>query len=180
MDVISRHEAEIFLDIDSGTGDALLERLITDVSAMLARITGRTDWGASAERTEYADGGDNFVATDYWPISSAAIYEDQDHDFDDDSLVDSDDIHIGTDGIIWYEGYKFEDGPEAVKIVYTGGYANTAAIPEIIKAAALRQLEHEYNRRQRRGAQSQTAAGEVLPDVRSMLSQYTRNIGFAG
>ena len=180
MDVVTRQEAETFLDLPSGEGGKLLDRIIGDVSAMLAAETGREDWGASSERTEYRDGGESFVTVDYWPITSvASIYEDGDHDWGSNTLVDSGDYHAGEQGIIWLETGSFVDGAEAVKITYTGGYASASAVPEAVKAAALRQVEHEWNRRKRQGGRADIPAGQTLPEVATLLQRYTRKIPFA-
>lgn len=177
MNVVTRSEAERFLDLPSGSADALLDRLITDVSAMLATATGRRGWD-QAERTEYHDGGRSFILPYYFPIVSVELWDDSDYEWDSDTLVDSTDYRADQYGIIWAT-FNFSDAPDAVKITYTAGYANEAAIPDIIKAAALRQIEAEYNMRRRTGGQRDMQTGVVLPEVADMLVDYTRRMRFA-
>ncbi len=177
MDILSRSEAETFLEIESGSGGDFLQQLIADVSAMLAVATGRVAWGPSTERTELHDGGRPFIAPYYFPVDSVVLYEDDEYDFDD--ATDAEDYHADTHGFIWRDTDVFLDGSEVVKIVYTGGYANAAAIPDPIKTAAKRQLEYEYNLRRRTGGQrDDVKTGQVLPELTQLLSPYNRSIPF--
>lgn len=181
MNLLSKEEAEIFLDIDSGTGGDFLDAIISDVSAMIAVATGRIDWGPSEERTEYHDGGQFFILPNYFPITSVtAIYADNDYEWGDDTLVDADDYRGDAKGFIWKDWGHFTSGPEAIKITYTGGYANTAAIPEQIKVAARRQVEYEYNVRKRVGNVSEGAtSGAVLAEIHPLLINYRREVPFS-
>lgn len=194
MNVVTRQEAEAYLEEQGGElpPSGIPEDIITDVSARMAEFTGRADWGASEERTEYFDGGSQFVLVNYWPITSiSAIYDDMDLTFATDSLIDSDDYHISTkgDGVIFFKYLSTIHGYQNIKVTYTGGYANEAAVPAKVKRAGLLQIQYEVQNRtpgrflnvpgRYDSAEFNEFEGmSLLGETRALLQSYKRRIPF--
>lgn len=185
MNILSRTEAERHLQLPSGSGSDFLDAMIALVGAKFARATGREDWGESTERTEYHDGGSKYIFPKYWPITSYTIYDDINHDWAADSVLDSDDIFANNDlGILTMEAGIFSPGDRNLKLVYTAGYSSESDIPAVIKSAGLLQLETEYNKRKRAGPRPPTFQAlndnesEIIPEASAMLARYTRRIPF--
>lgn len=179
MDLVSIQQAESFLGIESGEGGNILQTIVTDVSAFLANYTGRSDWGPSSERTEYFDGGRDYVLLNYWPsVTIGSIYDDPDKDFGADTILDADDYHVDNHGIIWLRIGNLAEGVGSVKVTYTAGYASTSAIPSDLQSAALRYIEEEWNYRNRAGRGGQSIP--TMPDtVRMIVEKYRRKVPFA-
>lgn len=184
MNILSDVEAEKHLQLQSGTGGDFLDHMISLVSMKLARVTGRADWGASSERTEYHDGGSKYIFPNYWPITSFSVYDDIDHEWASDTLIDSDDIYAADNGILIQESGAFTCGDRNLKLVYTAGYASESDVPDMIKKAALLQLEHEYNKRKRSGPRPvgfQTAnaeTSEIISEALIFITPYIRKTPF--
>lgn len=184
MNVVSVQEAELHLQLQSGDGGAFLANVIKLVSTKLARYCGRDDWGPAQSRTEYHDGGSQYILPRYWPITSFQLFDDVDHVWAADTELDDDDFYATETGLIVAEGWRLSPGVRNIKLVYTAGYANTAAIPEQVRYAALVQLEREYNARKRVGKTVELGSGsaadlEILPEVAALLSPHVRRAGFA-
>jgi hypothetical protein len=186
MDVLSIEEAEavIFGDGDSGEGGNRLQDIITDISTRFALYTGRIDWGPDSSRTEYLNGGNNWLSPLYRPISSiTSIHQDPAHEWPASTLLDPDDYYIDTDdtGLIWLESGCFVNGPKTVQLIYTAGYSSTSAVPSQVKAMAKIQTLHEWNKTERAGRRNTeegTNIGELLPEVRIGLRSYMLSLPF--
>lgn len=184
MDILTVKEAEEWLEIEAGGGGFELEQMISNVSLRIARATGRIDFGPSEERTEYHDGGSRMIALNYWPITSvASIYDDSDHLWASDSLVDSTEYYVSSSnsdpGVVFMESGAFVNGFKSVKVTYTGGW-NQADIPAPIKAACRLQIEDEWTKRKSgRFSGDGTASRGLLPEVMSLISTYTRKVPVA-
>ena len=197
MDIVSRAEVAAYMGQTEFDASDLISQLIPRVSDRLASLTGRLDWGPEISRTEYFDGGTNYIRVNYWPIVSVTnIWDDNDHLWPDSSKLTAADYHVAQNpdrnGIVYIESgnttrafarvyapvrYGFEN----VKITYTGGYANTAAIPQRIKTAALLQIKFD-SLRGSSGSHSSSGRKEaplVLPEVRDLLTAYTLKVNFA-
>ncbi len=79
-------------------------------------------------------------------------------------------------GLIWID-YKPIEWDWSIRIVYTGGYANTEAVPEDLKTAALLQIRSETL--QREAAAFNSIEPAFLPEVIDLLKKYTRSTPFA-
>lgn len=181
MNVITRKEAEKYLGISIENGDPV-DILIGITSARLAEFCGRDDWGPATERTEYFDGNTGMLLAKVWPlVSVVSINDDPEHDWDADTVIDATSYHAGSMGVIYYEYGKFLAGNESIKLVYTGGYANEAAIPSKVKKAALTQLKND-----RLGNQIVTQPLEfgtpvddgLLPEVIALMQPFVRRVMF--
>ena len=189
MDILTQQEAEAFLGLEAEAGGSELALLITDVSLRLARHSGRTDWGPSAERTEYFDGGSGgtgtrFIMFNYWPVTAvSAVYDDIDHTWASSSLVDSSLYYVDSadtsQGVLFLESGTFVPGWKSVKVTYTGGW-NQADIPAQIKAACRAQIEAEWLRRKPGRFIAPDDPGRALmAEVRELLMPYSRRVPFA-
>jgi hypothetical protein len=170
--------------IEPGTREA---ELIASISARMASFCGRDDWGPSASRTEYRDGGLTCVAVDVWPITSiTSIHDDPDHAWASDTALDAGDYFASYDdnGVIYSEAGTFNHGKQNLKIIYVGGYADEKSVPSEIKRACIEQLKYDYIRSSAsRGiniAGAATAADEaLLPAVQAALKRWRRVEAFA-
>jgi len=155
MDMVTRQEVEAYLAAmypDQTPAAGVSPSTIADVSARLARYTGRQDWGGQSERTEYHNGDSAFILTGYWPIVSvASIYDDTEHDFAAASLVAADEYFLmqskagESNGVIAVD-YMLTAGVQNVKVTYTGGYASASVIPADLRRAAMMQIAYETQR----------------------------------
>jgi hypothetical protein len=199
MDIVTRQAAEDYMNSFEGTAlpsTGIPANLITDVSYRMAVYTGRRDWGGSESRTEYYDGGSQFLLVNYWPVTSiTSINDDISHVWADSTLLDSDAYRILTDtpvdsGIIFFEYAQTVGGVENLKVVYTGGYASQTAIPAPIQRAALMQIRYEMLRES--GGRFATLPGSnagmtdvdpvgmgIIPEARILLERFRRRRPFA-
>ena len=184
MDLVSTEEMELYLSLDSGDGGTKLSSLISSISMVMARFSGRDGWGPASSRTEYHHGGTNYIAARLFPIVSVtSINDDPDHEWSSSSVIDAADYHASTerDGMIWFSGnFTLLPGGKSVKLVYTGGYSAISAVPVDLKLAAQIQIKKEWDVLVRRGIGEPTGEpGEVLPEVRAILLNHTRKMPFA-
>ena len=124
--------------------------LITDISARMAEFTGRSDWGESIARTEYYDGGSQYLLLDFWPVTVVtSISDDTDHVWDADTLIDATEYWNGQkdNGVVYFEFFRTVKGNQNLKVVYTGGYDGTASVPVLAKRACFLQIAYEMQRR---------------------------------
>ena len=195
MDCVTREEADQYMRDQRGdlmpTG-GVPPQLITDTSRRLAEFCSRGDWGPAISRTEYKDGGGRSIMVDVWPIASiTSISEDTDHLWPSVTVLDSTVYWYEPDsatspplGIVYYEGGRFVRGTGTVKIIYAGGYASVAGVPERVKTACLLQLKYEVQRPTplpetgRAEAAAMDVTG-ILAEVRAMLAPYKRMVPFA-
>jgi hypothetical protein len=176
MNLATLQEAQQFVgfDIQDGTLEA---DMIGHVSRRIESYCGTPDF-LSAERTEYHDGGSRFLRLKHWPVTAvAAIYEDSDHVWDADSLLDTEDYYVSANehGVVSSEVGQFACGYESIKVVYTAGYPE-AAVPQPLKTALLIQLKYEIQRL-KTGRTDDDA--DLLPEVRHMLRDYRRILPIA-
>jgi hypothetical protein len=157
MDIVTKAEVEQYLSKQLGNQlpqGGVPSDLISDVSYRLARLCGRDDWGGQSERTEYHDGGSLFLFARIWPvISVASIYDDTDHVWASDTLIDASDYWfessetaIANRGIIRFEYAATVAGEKNLKFTYTGGYLKPENIPNPIRRAAMIQIATEVQR----------------------------------
>jgi hypothetical protein len=179
---VANFKSYIGQDTGSTSNDSRYEDIINNVSWRFNSITNRLLKARSI--TEYRDGnGTQEVYTDQWPINSNStsidIRIDTDRDYDTGDKVDSDSIVIySTPGRIHLEDDTFSTGPQAVKLVYNGGYST---IPYDLAYAAKEMCRLLWKKEQenRVGIKSQSYEGgsvtyeQDLPwSVRKILDLY--------
>lgn len=195
MDIVTRQQAEAYItsmghDLPS-TG--VSPDVISDVSARMARYTGRDDWGPEQSRTEYLNGNTQFLIPKFSPIVSVAgIWDDQDHVWGSDTQIDVTDYWLDQNklGVIHFEYALLMPGYQNIKLTYTGGYAASTNIPSEIQRAAMMQIDYETQ--SRIPGRFKTINGDMdvgnmdlaeglglLGDARILLQPYIRRIPFA-
>ena len=187
MKILSTEEAESFLNLPSGSGEDRLDNLIEDISLMMARASGRSDWGPQVEREEYKDGGESEIMLDFFPIKGFAtttpsiqVFDDNEHLFGPDTKIDIEDYWVTDKGIVSLEAGRFVRGHQTVKVIHTSGYINEETIPPVVKTYAKRQLEKTWNARYKSGRSTASADSlELLDEVIQGISEFRRLIPFA-
>jgi hypothetical protein len=192
MNLVTQQALEEYLG-DRIPATGIPTGLIEQVSRRMAKYCGRDDWGPKQSRTEYVDGDTRILRVRVWPIDSVTgIYDDADHAWPDSSLLASDEYWIGgaDDGIIYVESWNLSAGDQNIKIIYVGGYADEAAIPADLQAAAKLQMAYEVQK----GVPGQFSAfpgsfaGKefnameglgLLMETRSLIESYVRRVVFA-
>ncbi len=186
--LVTLDEAKEYLKIDSGNTDSdeILGLLINGISAWVAGHLGR---GLIKDtHTEYYDGdGSRELILNRRPIISVtSIHDDINRDFEDVSLVDSDSLIVLKEkGIVrafnLYGG--FTCGEANIKVVYVAGYENGVSVPNDIKLAVLRTLDHHWRNgytHRKLDVSSETVGdvtttfrdGDIPADAKAMLRPY--------
>jgi hypothetical protein len=188
MNCVTMEQATLAIgfQVDPDTEEALQ---LATTCQRLARYCGRDDWGPSAERTEYHDGGHSSILPHVWPVTSIrAIYDDTDYEWLADSLLASDEYVIDprTSNRVLYKSGCFTPGDGNIKLVYTAGYANESDVPAEIQRAALIQFKQDFQGDKATGQftpigeqQSAGEGEELLDEVKTLLSRWKRTIPFA-
>jgi hypothetical protein len=133
----TRSEVKDFLNVVAVNNDIddLINQIINRMSDAFESYCNRKF--ASADYTEYHDGGVSYIFPKNTPIIAIAeINDDSDWVFPVSSLAASGDYRILENNHVYYSGI-FESGPGSVKIVYTGGYTT---IPDDLKQAAITEI----------------------------------------
>jgi len=156
-DLITIAEYKAYAKIQSSAEDDKLTLLIPSVSALVKNYCGRTfvDYASTAttassiSATEYCSDGGFFIYTMEQPIINVVSLQTRSTPFesyttrtvDTEYVVDKQNDYIYC---LYDEVYGFSTGPNAVKIVYHGGFLD---VPEDLKLAVL-DLVRFYIRRE--------------------------------
>jgi len=175
---------------DETEHDALIEHMIEAVSTQAERFMNRVV--QRVQQTQYfdVDAGDFVFALRSTPVTSIVgtgegVWNDPTWLFT--SAVDATTYRVAAETGILYVRTGLAPGPQALKVVYTGGMAATteklmATYPDLAQAAA-RQTMFLYNTRKQIGADSISVGessvswkGDVawLPGVEEVLKSYRR------
>lgn len=175
---------------DDTEHDALIENMIEAVSVQAEKYLNRVVM--RAQQTQYfdVDGGDVVFALRATPVTSIAstgegVWNDEAWAFT--SALDATAYRVAAETGLLYFRDRLVPGPQALKVVYTGGMAATteklmATYPDLAQAAA-RQAMFLYNTRKQIGADSISVGessvswkGDVawLPGVEEVLKSYRR------
>lgn len=145
MPLCTKDEVKNYIGM-SGS-DATIDTLISDlcnrVSTTIETYCNRTF--DSTTHTEYYDGhGTDTLYTNNYPITSVSgIWEDSGREWEDSSVVDSDE-YFTTDTTIYRKLSTFIDYPVAIKLTYTSGYTT---LPADLKQAAITEVARLYEKR---------------------------------
>lgn len=147
ISLASLDDVKEYLKIPGDTEDAILERLVDQVSSWANLITGRH----IKERTltEYFDGdGSSELILGSYPVQQIiSLHDDPIRVFDGASQIDlaSDIVLDAASGVIrlWNKRSAFKRGLANVRVVYRAGYPETA-VPQDIRMAVLKTIAHQY------------------------------------
>lgn len=186
---VARDKAQAYIDVEAIEENGRLDTLLALVCAKIARHIGTLDFGPLQSRTEYHDGGQQFIYTRYFPIISVtSIHDDDDRDYDATTLLDTDEYYIDqNDGrCIYSDMGTFTAGDQNLKVVYTAGWESETTTPDDIQRAALIQFRHEHLRTSASNGVGAfgtrpTIEGEsdLLPQVRELLRRWRRVMPYA-
>lgn len=179
--------------------DAMLTTIIASVTSMFESFCSRRFIVPSAAVTEYYTGAGPWLQVMYYPIVSiVSIKESLDYDYAlATALIDDTDyrlVNAGRKGCIYRcWGDWPACPPDAIQIVYRGGYTaagstpgtGETAVPEDLKEAAILQAALFYKRRDDLGLSGGSFPGgsyakftdiELLPAVKDILNNGYRRI----
>ena len=154
IDLCSSSEVKSYLGLTGSTHDDVIAALITPASEAIENFC-RREFDETSH-TEYFDGLDkDRIVLSHRPVTAVSgLWDDPSRDFDDASLVDTDEYVIDEErGIIRLLAGAFSDGVRNVKVTYTGGYAT---IPKDVAQACV-MLVAAWLHRGREGADGLTA-----------------------
>lgn len=168
--------------------DALLGRIISDVSARFERHLGRGSY--QTRRTEYfdVDRGQQIFALYAFPnITISTITNDSAREWSTGDLSSDSYAVDDENGLIQVDRTWLAGGPQVLRVIYTGGLATgttglIADYPDLAHACDL-QVMYQFRRRNDLAHTSVSMGGtsvgyvdplDLLPAVREMLGQRAR------
>lgn len=179
--LISADDLKIFLESDEGDFNDFYDQLIPQVSSQIETFLNREL--KEEARTKYFSGGRKYYYVPAFPINlspAPIVVEDN-----TTQTVDSDYYIFENEGLISFQYETVNWRPKAVKITWTGGYAEDVdgvlAVPDDIKAACLQQCAYVFKRRKDLGNSgvstpngniSYVKALQLLPNVVDMLKPH--------
>ncbi len=188
VSLISLDAVKEYLKITADTEDAVLERMIDQVSSWANDVTGRH----IKERTitEYCDGdGSAELILGSYPVQQIiSLHDDPNRVFDGSSQIDvpRDVVLNSASGVIrlWNQRSAFTKGVANIRVIYRAGYPEVA-VPHDIRLAVLKTIAHQYRHGYADGKvnivtdtigdRTLTFSQEPLPvDAREILKTYRR------
>ena len=177
----TRDNVKTYLGLSGTTHDSVIDDLIASASEAIENYCGRQF--AVTSHTEYHDGqGSGSVVLQYRPVTAVSgVWDDPARDFEDDSLIESDDYVLDSEGgiIRLLSGATFSHGVRNVKVSYSAGYSAvpkdvTQACIMLIAAWFLRGREGADGLRGRtvEGVSQQFDAASLPGPVKDLLSPY--------
>lgn len=179
----------------TGTGhDTAISEIVGRVDAIIAAFLGFPPASAGAERTFetatytlYLNGprwdDARVLPLGLYPVQSVtSIYDDATWAYGSDTLVSSSDYTLdGVEGLVWLKPTgthgAWSKGRRAIKATVVGGFA---AVPDVIKEAAIRETAFRWRARQTAAASNVAQGGksialrrpdaELLPESRVALA----------
>jgi hypothetical protein len=184
------------LGITSTDYDLVISRIISGIGSLFDTVTGRSLIVNAADVTEYYKGLSPLLVVKRYPIVSiTSITEALDYDFSNaTALVANTDYRLTDDGAggILHRIYTYwPDVPDAVQVVYRGGYCSAGqtpgsgetAMPNDLREAAIEQASFIFKRKDDIGLTSVAFDGgsigksspmKLLPMVEQTLKPYWR------
>lgn len=182
MLLASLSNTKLFLEITATNYDTLLSLLLAQISKRVETFLNR-DLEKKA-RTTYYDAGRKMYFLSAYPIDSLLTLT---------IVNDTTTQVLNTDYYAWYDEGLIEFAtipvqtrPKQMTFTWTGGYANTYAVPADIQMAVIMQAAFVFRRRKDigltsismpDGSISVNAPTELLPEVKAVLKSYRKNPG---
>jgi len=184
------------LGITDTENDQVINRIIIGLEEIFNGETSRKFIATAANVTEYYTGEGSLLQLNHYPIISiTSVKESYDYDFASvEALTENTHyrkIAEGNNGIL-YRNYSFWPViPDAIQVVYRGGYCSAGqtpgsgefAMPADLREAAILQSTFIFKRRDDIGLSGVSSQGgsinkfsnmELLPMVESILKKYRR------
>ncbi|MBM4287557.1 MAG: phage head-tail connector protein [Deltaproteobacteria bacterium] len=179
MNLTTLSQVKAILELTETDWDGLLEELIAAVSQRAGTYCNR-DF-EKKERVEYHDGGGRYLYLKGLPVVEiASIYGSDSWEWDGGSLVPADHYQLLNAGMVASRFGTWPYGPKALKVVYSGGYAEDE-VPADLEMAARTQSAYDFKRRKDIGLESvsfpdgsiqKVSSGEFLSMVKQVLDRY--------
>lgn len=184
MLITTKANIKALLDIQGSRDEILLNAIALSVSRRCELFCGRLF--ETTERTQYFNvvSGEKAFQLNAYPVSSVSgVYNDYDRSYNTE--IDSD-LYTTTDtGLLIIDQYSLVAGAKTLKIVYTGGLAESqtslqSAYPELEMSCRM-QGAYQYERRQKQGVIAETFEGgniryreksDILPEVKAIWDEY--------
>lgn len=125
-DLCTRDNVKTYLGLSGTTHDDVIDALISAASEAVENFCGRK-FDVTAYTEYHHGGGASSVVLQRRPVTEVSgLWDDLARDFDDESLVDSDDYVLDSESgiihLLW--GAAFSDGVRNVKVSYSAGYSS--------------------------------------------------------
>lgn len=191
MNLTTLAKVKALLELGQDDWDGLIEEIIASVSGRVATFCNR-DFEAK-ERTEYHSGGGKYLYLKGLPVHQViSIHGSDAWNWDNGALIPADHYQLFPSGIVAYRFGDWPYGPQALRVIYLGGYHQPVAegetppphytpIPDDLEMAVRTQAAYEFRRRKDIGLESvafpdgsiqKRSTGEFLQEVRQVLSRY--------
>jgi hypothetical protein len=176
--------------------DTLLERIILGVQSAFESYCRRPLLLSAAAVTEYYTGSGLYLQLARYPIAAiTSIKEAADFDFTNAvALVANEDYRIvasGAKGLLYSMLGSWDPNPDAIQVVYTGGFVaaggtvgtGQTALPDDLREAAIEQAVFLFQRKDDMGLVSVSGVGgsinkqvdmNLLPQVKLILDNYRK------
>jgi len=172
-------QVKALLELAETDWDGLLEELIAAISQRVGTYCNREF--ERQERVEYHDGGGRYLYLKCLPVTEiASVHGSDTWEWDESSLVPADHCQLLNAGMVAYRYGTWPYGPQALRVTYTGGYAEDA-VPADLEMAVRTQAAYEFKRRKDIGLESvsfpdgsiqKVSSGEFLSMVKQVLDRY--------
>jgi hypothetical protein len=172
-------QVKALLELTEADWDGLLEEVIAAVSERAGTYCNR-DF-EHKERLEYHDGGSWYLYLKGLPVVEVASVHGSDiWEWDGGNLVPADHYQLLNAGMVAYRFGTWPYGQKALKVTYTGGYAEDA-VPADLEMAVRTQVAYDFKRRKDIGLESvsfpdgsiqKISSGEFLSSVKQVLDRY--------
>lgn len=176
--------------------DMTLVRIILGIEEIFNRYTRRNLIVSAADVTEYYTGSGNRLQLARYPlVSVTSIKQAVDYDFDGADALEADIAYRliggGINGIAYRVHTTWFSVPDAIEVIYRGGYCaaghapgdGETAMPADLREAAIEQATFVFKRRDdiglagvgfEGGSMSKFSAMDLLPMVKRVLDNYRR------
>jgi hypothetical protein len=182
--------------LDNTDNDTLIERIILGVAAAFESYCRRPLLLTAAAVTEYYTGQGPYMQLARYPIAAiTSIKEAADFNFTDAEALTADEdyriVRSGKSGILYSLLGSWDPNPDAIQVVYKGGYcyagatvgSGETALPDDLREAAIEQAVFLFQRKDDMGLVSLNYQGgsinkqvdmNLLPQVRQILDNYRK------
>ena len=144
MSIITKADVKLFLNVTTGTDDALLDKLIACAETDAVGQVG-ANISTISTYTEFFDGDgcSGALLLRHGPVTAiSGLYDDVGRAFASDSLISSALYAFTQGGVLKLDpGLVFFRGVQNIKVLYSAGYA---AIPEDFKKALIYLVMADY------------------------------------